>query len=530
MAGHDGARPRSSSTTRRFQQPPSPLFRDYLAGAPRVRPFYDGGALGPATRSPARPSAPLAARAPAAAVAEALAAPAGRHAGAGRAAARARARAGRRRAPPPSSPASRPVLFGGPLFVLYKALAAIKVARAPRGAARRARGAGLLGGLRRPRLRRGPLDTVLDDAGRAPHAALRARAASRSGQPASRHRPRRHDHRRWSTSCARALPGRARTATRCSSCVRALLPPGRSRSARRFARLLSRAAPRSWSCSIPSDPALKAPDGARAGARARRGARPRRGSPLEAGQRAARRRLPPAGAGAAGLPEPVRDHGRASAARWAMRERRRRGARPRPRDPGRRRRCAPGGARPGAVEPRRPAAAAGAGPPAADRRLRGRPGRDRLPRADRRRRTRTSAIPRPVLCRGRASPLVEPAQARALEAEGLDARRPAGRSRGVLAALGARGPPRGRGGLRRARARRSSARWRRSRQRWARSIPRCAPPPTPRAGARCTRSRRCTRRRLRALKKRDQAPRRPPAPHARRAAARAARSRSAASA
>src|SRR5947199_43175 len=26
-----------------FQHPPSPLFRDYVAGAPAVRPFYDGG-------------------------------------------------------------------------------------------------------------------------------------------------------------------------------------------------------------------------------------------------------------------------------------------------------------------------------------------------------------------------------------------------------------------------------------------------------------------------------------------------------
>ena len=26
-----------------FQQPPSPLFRDYLLGAERAAPFYDGG-------------------------------------------------------------------------------------------------------------------------------------------------------------------------------------------------------------------------------------------------------------------------------------------------------------------------------------------------------------------------------------------------------------------------------------------------------------------------------------------------------
>ncbi len=209
-----------------------------------------------------------------------------------------------------------------------------------------------------------------------------------------------------------AGPGPRRGARRCvAECYR----PGVTLS-EAFARLVSRLLPELVVLD-PSDAALKrlmAPVMAR---------ELREGSPtsrlaLEAGQRAARRRLPPAGAGAPRLPEPLRGR-RRPAARARLRGRRRRGARHARAAGPSRRPCARLEARPARVEPRGPPPPPGPGRAAADRRLRGRPGRDRLPRADRavlralRHSRARRSLPRPSLT------LVEPPQARALDAEQL---------------------------------------------------------------------------------------------------------------
>lgn len=109
-----------------FVHPPSPLFRDYLAGRPGVAPFFDGGrwdldALVERSRDAAGIERPLAA------VAEVLARQQEAH-HAPRAAERARQLAA------PGAVAivtgQQAGLFGGPLYVLHKAIAALKIAEA----------------------------------------------------------------------------------------------------------------------------------------------------------------------------------------------------------------------------------------------------------------------------------------------------------------------------------------------------------------------------------------------------------------
>ncbi|HUG55277.1 MAG TPA: bacillithiol biosynthesis cysteine-adding enzyme BshC [Vicinamibacteria bacterium] len=109
-----------------FQQPPSPLFRDYLTGAPGVRPFYAfprwdlEGVVDAADRATRAPR-------PREGVADALV-----RQQEGRRAPRAAARAALLRDPRATAVVTgqQAVLFGGPLFVLYTAVAAVAIARA----------------------------------------------------------------------------------------------------------------------------------------------------------------------------------------------------------------------------------------------------------------------------------------------------------------------------------------------------------------------------------------------------------------
>jgi bacillithiol biosynthesis cysteine-adding enzyme BshC len=108
-----------------FQQPPSPLFRDYLNRSERVLPFYDGarwdleGVLAAAERA-------AVAEGPRELVARALAE---QQAGRGKERAAARARSLTEPGAVAVVTGQQSVLFGGPLFVLYKALGAIKLAQ-----------------------------------------------------------------------------------------------------------------------------------------------------------------------------------------------------------------------------------------------------------------------------------------------------------------------------------------------------------------------------------------------------------------
>ena len=108
-----------------FQQPPSPLFRDYLNRSERVLPFYDGarwdleGVLAAAERA-------AVAEGPREVVARALAE---QQTGRGKERAAARARSLAEPGAVAIVTGQQSVLFGGPLFVLYKALGAIKLAQ-----------------------------------------------------------------------------------------------------------------------------------------------------------------------------------------------------------------------------------------------------------------------------------------------------------------------------------------------------------------------------------------------------------------
>ncbi|HZJ73113.1 MAG TPA: bacillithiol biosynthesis cysteine-adding enzyme BshC, partial [Planctomycetota bacterium] len=107
-----------------FQHPPSALFRDYLGGSPSAAPFFAGGRWDLEALLQKSEGALALAR-PRGAVAEALAR---QQEARGNAGAAARARELARPDAVAVVTGQQAGLFGGPLFVLYKALGALKVA------------------------------------------------------------------------------------------------------------------------------------------------------------------------------------------------------------------------------------------------------------------------------------------------------------------------------------------------------------------------------------------------------------------
>jgi len=108
-----------------FQEPPTALFRDYLKGEARVRPFYEGGGAWDLDSLLASADRASALSRPRRALAEALARQQEQR-GAAAAAERAAELADDRAVAVVTG--QQPVLFGGPLYVLYKAAAAVKLA------------------------------------------------------------------------------------------------------------------------------------------------------------------------------------------------------------------------------------------------------------------------------------------------------------------------------------------------------------------------------------------------------------------
>ena len=340
-----------------FQQPPSPLFRDYLAGAPAGRARSTTAApLGPRRAARLRrPGRPLArprrggrrgARPPAGGSAAAAAAAEG-------AAARGR-RSGRDRHRPAARCSS-----AGPLYVLYKAAGRGQGGGAPAGAARAGRWSRSSGSASDDHdFAEVRSVTVLDEAGPDPHPALRARPEP-VGPARLAHRPRRHDHGAWSRSWrARCPPGS--TATRCSAAGRAVLPPGRHAGRRLRAPPLRRSFPELVVLD-PSDPALKTPMAPVLSRELPRGL-----AHLAARARSAASALLAAGYHQqvpvrTGLPEPLRGDGRRAARAGHPRTARSRCAGSAARSRVAEARAHAGGRSRG-LEPRRAAAAAGPGP------------------------------------------------------------------------------------------------------------------------------------------------------------------------
>jgi bacillithiol biosynthesis cysteine-adding enzyme BshC len=107
-----------------FQDPPSPLFRHYLAGAPSVAPFYDGAQWDePALLAAAKRTLERSLKRDALVAALVTQQES-------RGAVRAASRAALLAQPEATAVVTgqQAMLFGGPLYVLYKALAAVKIA------------------------------------------------------------------------------------------------------------------------------------------------------------------------------------------------------------------------------------------------------------------------------------------------------------------------------------------------------------------------------------------------------------------